>query len=327
MTDPHDPSAPPPTAATPAAAPQKSGIGGLIATIVVMLLVGGAIGYVVGPKVLDDEDQAADVATTATGATTTTAAAVDPNAWAEYSGTFQASMPEGMVVTSAMYGIGQRALIARPNAGDKLYTGGGLNMMFDRRPDMTPEKELDIDPPSDCPTAAASEPYSYGEFTGVRIAYSGCPGGAYEVHRIAVAVPGGTNLFLSVGKKPTDDDAVVEKALDSFLPEVEADTQVAPIDGSVCSGMEDSPKADWPLSLMITNYTDDTYSEGWLNQETGEVENAQDLGPGYTTSTRYTKVGDMFRLTGPSGAVDYTSTADAKQCVAITADGFVAVAM
>lgn len=324
MTDPSqpetqpDPSPPGPAYAAPTGPRAKSGAGAVVVIVVVMLLAGGAIGYF-GGKALEEEDEQEPVSASATTAPAEPPAAPDPSVWAQSSGTFQAAFPDGMVVGSDKYGPGQTALAARPgDAANSLYDAGGITVVFDRRPDMTPETVLEVDPPSSCPDDAGQEPYVHGAFTGIVHTFTGCPNG-YRLRRIAVAVEGGTNLAISSATTDGDDTAV-ERALDTFVPGADPATQVAPAVG--CADIEASPEAEWPFSLFVKNHRDDQVSYGWLDQATGLVDDPQELPSGFVTGTIYVKTGEVYRFTTPDGDVDYTVVDEQYQCVLLTDDGF-----
>lgn len=316
MSDPHE-STSQHAAAAPAAPASSSGAGALIAIIVVMLAIGGAIGYFGGTAL--EEDDAETVAATDTTTTTAAAPAPDPTVWAHPNGTFQVALPEGSAVGSDKYGPGQSALVSRPgDAANDFYDAGGITVAFDRRPDMTPETVLDIDPSSKCPTDGGQEPYAYGDYQGIVHTFTGCPNG-FQLRRIAVAVEGGTNLFVT--SVTTDgDDAAVERALDTFLPGAQPETQVAPDVG--CADIEASTDAEYPLSLVVKNYLDDQVTYGWVDPATDQVDQPTDLPSGYLTGTNFTKAGDVYRFTTPDGDVDYTVTDQQTQCVLLTDDGF-----
>ncbi|MCB0958622.1 MAG: hypothetical protein KDB04_03765 [Acidimicrobiales bacterium] len=303
---------------------EGSGIGGLLAIVLVMLLIGGAIGFFAGQALLDDDDADAVASSDTTAVETTAAPVVDPTVWAHPNGTFQAAMPEGWVVSSDKYGPGQFALIATPTAstGD-LYEGGGLVVAFDRRPDMTPQKVLDErEPSSSCPDVGTTEPFTSGAFEGVATTFTGCPDG-YQLRRIAVAVEGGTNLFLA--STTTDgSDAAVEKALEGFVPGADPSVQTAPQLG--CSGLEAPTDPDFPIGAVFKNHLDADITYGSVNVDTGEYDfDPVALPAGYTTGLNSTREGGVYRFTTPDGDQEYTVTADPLQCVILGDDGFTPV--
>jgi hypothetical protein len=295
----------------------------LIGVIVVMLLIGGAIGYVGAPTVLGDDD-ATEVASEAAEETTTTAApAPDPTVWAEPYQEFEVAVPEGWSVAGDRPGLGQYVLIARPgSSNDDAYVGGGLTVTFDRRPDRSPEAMLDdLTPPDACPTDEGREPFTQGDYTGLVQTYSGCTDGRV-LRRVAVGVPGGTNLQISTVALPGEDEMLV-RALDTFLVPAAAATQVAPFRG--CADNAPGTDPEYPLAVQFKNHLDEVVSIGWVDPDTNEVFEPQDLQPAFISGSFYAKAGDIYRVTGPAGATDYTATSEPLQCVVVNDTGFVSV--
>jgi hypothetical protein len=332
MSNPEDPMSPtggpgaptgPQAYAAAPAPPEQRGIGALVATIVVMLLLGGAIGYVAAPSVLGDDEDDAEVASEESTDTTTTAPAADPTVWADPYGTFQVAFPEGWSVGADKYGAGQFALSARPGAvDDDLYDAGGATATFDRRPDLTTEGVLDeLSPSERCATDGGREPFSQGELTGVVQTYLECPNG-FELRRVAVAVPGGTNLLMVSVSQPGD-DAALTRGLESFVAGADPATQVAPFAG--CPDNAPGTDPEYPLAVQIKNHLDETISIGWVDPTTDEVPEPTEVEAAFVTGSFYAKTGDVYRATWAGGTVDYTATAEPLQCVVFNEDGFVPV--
>jgi hypothetical protein len=247
-----------------------------------MLLIGGAIGYVGAPAVLGDDDTT-EVASEAAEETTTTAApAPDPTVWADPYQEFE----------------------------------------IDRRPDRSPEAMLDdLNPPDACPTDEGREPFTQGDYTGLVQTFSGCNDG-FVLRRVAVGVPGGTNLQVSTVALPGEDE-ILTRALDTFLVPAAAATQAAPFRG--CTDNAPGTDPEYPLAVQFKNHLDENLSVGWVDPDTDEVFEPVDLEPAYISGSFYAKEGDVYRLTWSGGTAEYTATAEPLQCVVFNDTGLVPV--